>query len=525
MFHFSSLLARETGFRNFHNFMGWVLFSVLLTVGSLPALAQETVVQPDNVINSISGEVIGSTLKIQISGSSEPAFTAYELFQPSRIIIDLAGTAVGAQKNLHLPSSLPVSLATSEISDSAQKLTRFEFTPQNEYTEYDVTASNNDIILTVSMLKNTAAGEDNTQGGATQDQIGSLISKEKDIDSQLPEMALPTSAPMTARVKSDSDEGKALQDSFSFGGYDRTRITVDFYKIDLHNVFRLLREVSGLNIVVDESVNGSLTLALNDVPWDFALDIILNLKNLQKEERYNTIVILPQNKEFNWPERAEDNFKFEADEKMVATEAIIIQQQQNIPPEVTEAKKVIQKGHEFEKKGDFENAVTVYTEAWEKWPNNERLANKISAIYLVYLRQNAKALYFAKEALKINPGNHKAALNAAIALANMQQFQEAQQYFDQSVSGEKPSKEALLSYSVFSEGQNDYPSALTLLDKFNNMYGENLDSMIAYARILDKQGNHEAATEKYKQIMLSGFRIPPDLEKYIKSRIAFNQSM
>ena len=43
--------------------------------------------------------------------------------------------------------------------------------------------------------------------------------------------------------------------------------------------------------------------------------------------------------------------------------------------------------------------------------------------------------------------------------------------------------------------------------------------------ILDKQGNHEAATEKYKKILLSGYRIPPDLEKYIKGRVAFNQSM
>lgn len=524
MFQFSSLLKRKPSFLHYYKLMTFLLLPALLTVLALPVMAQESSGQPQNVINSVSGEVLGSTLKIQISGSTEPAYTAYELFQPSRIIIDIAGTSLGAQKDVNLPDALPVSLATSEVSDSAQALTRFEFTPNSEYTEYDVAASSNNIILTVSMLSDTAAGEDATAGGSG-DGISALITQDKDIDSQLPDVTLPTSGTMTAQGQGNGDTGSSMKDSFSFGGYDRTRITVDFYKIDLHNVFRLFREVSDLNIVVDEAVGGSLTLALNDVPWDFALDIILNLKNLQKEERYNTIVILPKKKAFDWPERAEDNFSFETDEKMVAKEAIVIQQQQNVPPEIVAAKKVVQKGLELEKNGDYENAIKFYAEAWEQWPDNERLANKISSLYLVYLRQNSKATYYAKEALKVNSNNTTAALNAAIALANMQQYEEAQQYFAQSISSEKPSKQALLSYAVFSEGQEKYDGALALLDKYNNIYGENLDSMVAAARILDKQGKHEAAAEKYKTIALSGFRIPPDLQKYIKSRIAFKQSM
>jgi type IV pilus assembly protein PilQ len=300
---------------------------------------------------------------------------------------------------------------------------------------------------------------------------------------------------------------------------------VDFYKIDLHNVFRLFREISDVNIVVDESVKGSLTLALNDVPWDFALDIIPNLKDLQKEERFNTIVILPKNKQFAWPERAEDNLSFEADENIAIQEAIVIQQQMNIPPEVVEAKKFVQQGREFEKNGNYEDSIRAYTEAFAKWPDNDRLANKIASISLVHLRQNAQAAHYAKQALQINGQNANAALNAAIALANMHEFSEAQQYFDQSVSVSTPSREALLSYAVFSEDQGQYEGAMKLLDKFESLHGRSVDSMIAYARILDKQGNHEAATEKYKAILLSGYRIPADLAKYIKSRIELKQSM
>jgi len=93
--------------------------------------------------------------------------------------------------------------------------------------------------------------------------------------------------PKTAKAAAPSgqkaSEKTSKADSFAFAGYEKQKITVDFFKIDLHNVFRLFGEISGQNIVVDEGVTGTLTLALNDIPWDFALDIILNLKDLQKE--------------------------------------------------------------------------------------------------------------------------------------------------------------------------------------------------------------------------------------------------
>ena len=123
--------------------------------------------------------MMGSTLKIRISGIAEPAYTAYELFQPSRIIVDMAGTAIDEQGNLQLPDNLPVSLVTSEIADSAQALTRFEFIPDGEYTEYNVSVADNSIILTLSLINETAAGEDaSPEGegpeGEGSDAIGSL---------------------------------------------------------------------------------------------------------------------------------------------------------------------------------------------------------------------------------------------------------------------------------------------------------------------------------------------------------------
>ena len=50
--------------------------------------------------------------------------------------------------------------------------------------------------------------------------------------------------------------------------YDKQPVTVDFYKIDIHNVFRLFGEISGMNIVIDEGVAGTLTLSLL-ISWTF----------------------------------------------------------------------------------------------------------------------------------------------------------------------------------------------------------------------------------------------------------------
>ncbi len=311
----------------------------------------------------------------------------------------------------------------------------------------------------------------------------------------------------------------AMQDSFQFSGYKSTRISVDFYKIDLHNVFRLFRQISGVNLIVDEAVSGSLTLALNDVPWDFALDIILNLKGLKKEERHNTIVIYPAKKEFIWPERGSDNLSFEADTDVIEQEALIIQQATNQPAEIMKAKELLQRAKIKESNGDIEDAASFYEQAFKLWPQNAKISNRLAALYLVDLRINAKAVYFAKETLKIDKKNYQAALYAAIASANMDQVPAAMEYFSQSINGDQPMKEALISYAAFSEKKGQPEAALKLLNRYSDVYSDTVDTMISRARVLDSMGQTEKATNQYKTLLYSGYQLTPGLKKYIHSRL------
>ncbi|MEI6226681.1 MAG: type IV pilus secretin PilQ, partial [Deltaproteobacteria bacterium] len=73
--------------------------------------------------------------------------------------------------------------------------------------------------------------------------------------------------------------------------YVGQRITLDFHDIDVRNLLRLLADVSKKNIVVADDVQGKITVSLRNVPWDQALDIVLQSKGLGKQEVGNVIRI------------------------------------------------------------------------------------------------------------------------------------------------------------------------------------------------------------------------------------------
>jgi type IV pilus assembly protein PilQ len=66
---------------------------------------------------------------------------------------------------------------------------------------------------------------------------------------------------------------------------------VNLKDVDLRDFFRLIHEISGLNVVLDPAVKGSLTIVLDEVPWDQALDIVLQNNSLDKQLNGNVLRI------------------------------------------------------------------------------------------------------------------------------------------------------------------------------------------------------------------------------------------
>ncbi len=73
--------------------------------------------------------------------------------------------------------------------------------------------------------------------------------------------------------------------------YTGEPISVNLKDVDLKDFFRLIHEISGLNVVLDPNVHGNLTIVLDDVPWDQALDIVLKNNGLARQLDGNVLRI------------------------------------------------------------------------------------------------------------------------------------------------------------------------------------------------------------------------------------------
>jgi len=89
------------------------------------------------------------------------------------------------------------------------------------------------------------------------------------------------------------DAAQDIVDFYEEKTYEGARVTFNFQDIPVRSVLQLIADVSNLNIVVADNVSGNLTLRLTNVPWDQALDIVLDARNLDKRENGNVIWIAP----------------------------------------------------------------------------------------------------------------------------------------------------------------------------------------------------------------------------------------
>ena len=72
------------------------------------------------------------------------------------------------------------------------------------------------------------------------------------------------------------------------------RVSFDFQDVEVRTILQILAKESGINIVASDSVNGKMTLTLKDVPWDQALDLVLDARNLDMRRTGNIINVAPR---------------------------------------------------------------------------------------------------------------------------------------------------------------------------------------------------------------------------------------
>ena len=93
-----------------------------------------------------------------------------------------------------------------------------------------------------------------------------------------------------AQPVTQQERQERVREQFPYTG---ERITLNFQDIEVRSVLAIISDFTGLNLVASDSVQGSVTLNLEDVPWDQALDLVLQSHGLASREEGNVIVVAP----------------------------------------------------------------------------------------------------------------------------------------------------------------------------------------------------------------------------------------
>ena len=105
--------------------------------------------------------------------------------------------------------------------------------------------------------------------------------------------AYQTEGQFVLEVRRMVEDPNRLVQSSSRDKYAGEKLSLNFQDVEIRSVLQVIADFTDFNIVTSDSVTGNLTLRLNDVPWDQALDIILQAKGLDKRKSGNVIWIAP----------------------------------------------------------------------------------------------------------------------------------------------------------------------------------------------------------------------------------------
>jgi type IV pilus assembly protein PilQ len=309
-------------------------------------------------------------------------------------------------------------------------------------------------------------------------------------------------------------------------------LSVDFFKIDLHNVFRLLGHVSGKNIAVDESITGTITLQMQDVSWRTVLDVVKDLKGLDSYERDNVLVILPllldtdpkskriaeykESQQFGASSISMEYFE-PSEESKIKVDSMT--GGQVAIDTIVKAQEFLKKADDMDKKGNKLAALEFYKKAAEIWQDNHELLKKIAIIALSQKNDEITAVNYGKLALKANPRDSEASSLVAIALARMAKNNEAKIYFERSMDGENITSQILYNYAVFAFSQGMYNDVIRIANKIETGFTITPEIMLIKAQTYEILNNRNAALNEYNSIVNLGSGVSPHIKQIAQLKL------
>jgi type IV pilus secretin PilQ/predicted competence protein len=264
--------------------------------GSAPLTYKSSHLQnPDRLVLDFAGSHLTTTEK-QIASNLDPVREIrLAQFTPeiSRVVIDLRQpahyniTGEGSTVTVSFDASSPAVPTTDSATSVA---------PKSEAAATVAVAENPavkiaDVPAPVAALPASLTRNSALATPAPQSAQGLTSATRASVDTAAPAepVAAPAAAPAPApapaqpAMTASAPMSQATATAAPVGKYSGEPISVNLKDVDLRDFFRLIHEISGLNVVVDPGVKGNLTIVLDDVPWDQALDIVLKNNDLDKQ--------------------------------------------------------------------------------------------------------------------------------------------------------------------------------------------------------------------------------------------------
>ncbi|NJD38124.1 MAG: type IV pilus secretin PilQ [Geobacter sp.] len=227
-------------------------------------------------VSAVDFQVVGDISRVMVKVSGSPVVE-----KP----VKLPGSVAYRIRNVQLPRNLQRSLEAREFVSPVLRITPVVIR----------TKTGSDVLVRVTMKKD--AGFDFRQEADIlyldfkhpADMAAAAAEPQKTAATQ---KAAPAAEPAAAPAKEEQMLQEAQQpESAGKFGYTGRKVTLEFADAEVRKIFQLLSEVSNKNFVLGDDVGGSISLKLVNVPWDQALDIILDTKGFDKREEGNIVFI------------------------------------------------------------------------------------------------------------------------------------------------------------------------------------------------------------------------------------------
>ncbi len=329
---------------------GLLLAGVALVPFSAGAQAPNTVTTPVPAVTSVSrveiaGDSQQATVRVEGSGNSgDMTYQVSKLMDPPRVVVDFSNARLSTGHNA-IPSNYePVrgvrlgQYRPDEVRVVIDLQRPAEFSIEKKSHEFTLTfakpdAAPADVATGPNALPANTLGVSAKRLVSIQKKAGDSSAEPRDLPlpalltgkdaamatprqlvaraaaAQVAQAPAGVPAGIPAGLPTPQAGGQAPEQA----AYSGEPISVNLKDVDLKDFFRLIHEISGLNVVLDPSVRGKVTLVLDEVPWDQALDIVLSNNGLSKELDGNVLRIVTQDTLRHEAEAMRDLVKAQSD--------------------------------------------------------------------------------------------------------------------------------------------------------------------------------------------------------------------